>query len=80
MGDLHTLRGRPPILPGGVEQTVVALLEDALEQALRGEITAIAVIKVAPNDFVGSNFANPNGSRHLLVAGCVYLSADLMEK
>ena len=63
---------------GAVEPDVVAMLSLALQQAERGEIVAIAMVKVKPNGHVGHCWENPGGDGHLLVAGAAYLQHELL--
>lgn len=70
-----------PILADGREEGVIKMLELALEQAKRGEIVAIGLVKVRPNMNTATTWwVGEMPSRgHLLVAGCAYLSYELVK-
>lgn len=63
---------------GTGEPSVIAALERALEQARAGEIVAVGIIKVRPNNHVGHSWECPNASGHMLIAGCDYLKHELL--
>ena len=74
------LRDRPAPLPNGAEQPVIDILAEYLECAIRGEIVAVAVVGVQPNNEIRTTARMPDGRRHFLVAGVSYMMHDLCEE
>ena len=71
--------GVPIIAEDAREANVIATLELALEQAKRGELVGIGLIKVRANMGVGTTWwvGDVPGRGHLLTAGCAYLAYEL---
>ena len=63
---------------GKPEPRVVDMLKEALAQAKRGEISAIAIVKVRCNGAIGVGWEAPDGQGHNVVAGATYLMHDLI--
>lgn len=62
-----------------VEPKVIKILEDALNEALRGEIIAAAIVFARPKEDKCSGVsASPGGDMHYLVAACDYLKRDII--
>lgn len=67
--------GEIKLLPGGSaaphmpDPSVISLLEDALEQAKRGEVVAAAIVLARPNYGYTTNWANSGANRFTLFAG-----------
>jgi hypothetical protein len=80
MGEVVGLGDRTPPAPDGTEPQVIALLEELLAEARRGEIVAFATAVIRPNREIGTRSSNPVGHRHLLIAGAVYLMSDLAQE
>ena len=65
----------------GVEAKVIKILEQALNEARRGEIIAAAIVFARPNeDKCSAVSAAPGGDMHYLVAACDYLKRDIIAK
>jgi hypothetical protein len=63
----------------GVEPKVIKILEEALNEARRGEIIAAAIVFARPNEDKCSGVsAAPAGDMHYLVAACDYLKRDII--
>jgi hypothetical protein len=63
----------------GAEPRVIKILEDALNEARRGEIIAAAIVFARPKEEKCSGVsAAPGGDMHYLVAGCDYLKRDII--
>ena len=63
----------------GVEPKVIKILEQALNEARRGEIIAAAIVFARPNEDKCSGVsAAPGGDMHYLVAACDYLKRDII--
>ena len=78
MSDVIPLRaGAAAPLPNGAEPDVIALLEDALAQAQRGEVAALALVLVNPHGAIRTRVRNPSIHRNNLTAGAAYLLADM---
>ena len=77
MSDVIPLRaGAAAPLPNGAEPDVIALLEDALAQAQRGEVAACALVLVNPHGAIRTRVRNPSIHRNNLTAGAAYLLHD----
>lgn len=72
----------PTILPGPVpglnpmQQACVSLLTDALEEAMKGRISSIAIV-VCMDEGIGTNMAGTNGLA--LNIGCDKLKREILE-
>jgi hypothetical protein len=65
----------------GVEPEVIKILEEALNEARRGQIIAAAIVFARPNENKCSGVsAAPGGDMHYLVAACDYLKRDIIAK
>jgi hypothetical protein len=63
----------------GVVPKVIKILEDALNEARRGEIIAAAIVFARPNEDKCSGVsAAPGGDMHYLVAACDHLKRDII--
>jgi hypothetical protein len=63
----------------GVEPKVIKILEEALNEARRGEIIAAAIVFARPNEDKCSGVcAAPGGDMHYLVAACDHLKRDII--
>jgi hypothetical protein len=63
----------------GVEPKVIKMLAEALKEARRGEIIAVAIVFVRPNEDKCSGVsATPGGDMRHLVAACDYLKRDII--
>jgi hypothetical protein len=63
----------------GVVPKVINILEDALNEARRGEIIAAAIVFARPNeDKCSAVSAAPGGDMHYLVAACDRLKRDII--
>ena len=62
----------------GVEPKVIKILEQALNEARRGEIIAAAIALVRPDATICSCVSAPYGGGNHLVAACNYLKQDLI--
>jgi hypothetical protein len=63
----------------GVEPKVIKILEEALNEARRGEIIAAAIVFARPNeDKCFGVSAAPGGDMHYLVAACDHLKRDII--
>ncbi len=63
----------------GVEPKVVKILEEALNEARRGEIIAAAIVFARPDEDKCSGVsAAPGGDMQYLVAACDYLKRDII--
>jgi hypothetical protein len=63
----------------GAEPKVIKILEEALNEARRGEIIAAAIVFARPNEDKCSGVsAAPGGDMHYLVAACDYLKRDII--
>ena len=63
----------------GVDPKVIKILEQALNEARRGEIIAAAIVFARPNEDKCSGVsAAPGGDMHYLVAACDYLKRDII--
>ena len=67
-----------PQATGAADPAVIDALREALDQAERGEIVAIGLIKVRPSGHVGFGWQCPGMGGHMLIAGCEYLKHDLL--
>jgi hypothetical protein len=63
---------------GSPEPLVVKALRMALDKAERGEVVAVDIVTVKPNGKVSHSWQCPNEHGHPLVAGCTYLTQDLV--
>ena len=63
---------------GKPEQTVVDMLKEALAQAKRGELSAIALVKVCRNGAIDVGWEAPGSQGHNIVAGATYLMHNLI--
>lgn len=63
---------------GAAEPLVVKALRMALDQAERGEVVAVGIVTVKPNGKVSHSWQCPSEHGHPLVAGCTYLTQDLI--
>jgi hypothetical protein len=64
--------------PVRVEPGVIKILQDFLNEARRGEITAGAIVLVRHNATICAAISAPHGGRHHLVAACDYLKQDII--
>jgi hypothetical protein len=65
----------------GVEPKVIKILEEALNEARRGEIIAAAIVFARPNEDKCSGVsASPGGDMRYLIAACDYLKRDIIAK
>lgn len=78
MSNVVGLNGRAPPAPSGAEPDVIAALEELLEDARAGNISAVGVVMVRPNGEIGTRTRNPGRFRHQLVAGAAYLMNDII--
>jgi hypothetical protein len=63
----------------GVDPKVIKILEEAVNEARRGEIIAAAIVFARPNeDKCSAVSAVPGGNMHYLVAACDYLKRDII--
>ena len=63
----------------GAKREVIKILEDALNEARRGEIIAAAIVFARPNEDKCSGVsAAPGGDMHYLVAACDHLKRDII--
>jgi hypothetical protein len=63
----------------GVEPKVIKILEEALNEARRGEIIAAAIVFARPNeDKCSAVSAAPGGDMQYLVAACDHLKRDII--
>jgi hypothetical protein len=70
--------GRGRATNGG-KPGVIKILEEALNEARRGEIIAAAIVFARPNEDKCSGVsAAPGGDMHYLVAACDYLKRDII--
>jgi hypothetical protein len=71
--------GAPGRAANGAKPEVIKILQDALNEARRGEIIAAAIVFARPNeDKCSSVSATPGGDKHYLVAACDYLKRDII--
>jgi hypothetical protein len=71
--------GRGGRAGNGVAPKVIKMLEEALNEARRGEIIAAAIVFARPNeDECSAVSAAPGGDMHYLVAACEYLKRDII--
>ena len=63
---------------GSPEPVVVNALRLALEQAQRGEVVAVGIVTVKPYGKVSHSWECPSEHGHPLVAGCAYVTQDLI--
>jgi hypothetical protein len=63
----------------GAVPKVIKILEEALNEARRGQIIAAAIVFARPNEHqcLGVS-ATPAGDMHYLVAACDYLKRDII--
>lgn len=66
------------VAPGQVNPEAVKVLEHFLEKAKRGEVIAVGVAAVAPNDWIIKGSAYPQGYRWGLNTAIDYLKADML--
>jgi len=63
----------------GAEPELIKMLEEALDQARRGEIIAAAIVFARPNeDRCSGVSAPPRAGRRYLAAACDYLKRDVI--
>jgi len=77
MSKIVSLRGSAASAAGEAEPAVVEMLEVWLARAKAGEIVAIALVGVAPNNRVATNFINPSTWLHHLTSGAATLAYRL---
>lgn len=79
MSDVHKLTEH--LLPGEVEPALVEALEELLEQAKRGELTALAWASVRTNNYISNGWEGAGGTLFPLGAAVMCLQtryANLM--
>lgn len=70
-----TIFPAPPVL-NEMQQACVDLLTDALEEAMKGRISSVAIV-VCMDDGIGTNMAGTNGVA--LNIGCDKLKREILE-
>lgn len=77
MAEVVALRGSAVSAAGQPEPVIVEMLEDWLARAKAGEVVALALVGVAPNSRVATNFVNPSIWLHHLTSGAATLAYRL---
>lgn len=77
MAEVVALRGSAVGAAGQPEPDIVEMLERWLTMAKAGEVVALALVGVAPNQRVATNFVNPSVWLHHLTSGTATLSYRL---
>ena len=62
------------------DPVLIDILEQALDEARRGEIIAAAIALVRPGTTICFSVSGPNSAGHHLVAACNYLKQDIIAK
>lgn len=78
MANVVGIRGVVTPDENGADPDVVSLLEELLRDAKSGALKAVAISLVYGNNDIQSRSSAGTGYRHYLVAGMVYLQADMV--